>query len=123
MEALIRRWQRAAQRVDEERVRILEIDGRYRATSSSHPLGSYALHRGTEGWECECVANAMYGLPCKHLSALADALKLDVLSDMHVLWDFERDRPLVASSMPSADVPDISLTMRMDPGAAELLIA
>lgn len=96
MEELIRRWRRAAERADEERVRILELDGGFRATSSSHPLGSYRLRQSPEGWSCECVANGEYGLPCKHLSALADALHLDVLADMRVLWDMERDQPLAA---------------------------
>lgn len=96
MEALIQRWQRAAQRADEERVRILDIGGEYRATSSSHPLGSYRLCASVDGWTCECTANSEFGLPCKHLWALADVLGLDVFSDVHILWDAENDRPLAA---------------------------
>ena len=87
MEELIKRWENAARRADEERVRVLELDGRYRATSSSHPLGSYLLHRSPLGWTCECVANSEYGLPCKHLWSLAEALGLDVLTDMDVSLD------------------------------------
>ncbi|HEX6508725.1 MAG TPA: hypothetical protein VF221_13940 [Chloroflexota bacterium] len=79
---VIERWRRAAERADEEKVRILLINGEYRATSSSTPLSSYALRRGPDGWTCECIANREYGLPCKHLSKLADVLGLDVLTDV-----------------------------------------
>jgi hypothetical protein len=89
---IVQRWQRAAQRAAEERVRIIELDGTYRATSSSHPLGSYALRQSPEGWTCECIANGEYRMPCKHLWALADALDLDILRDMRVEWDPENAR-------------------------------
>jgi hypothetical protein len=84
---ILRRWQRAAERAEEERVRILDVDGQYRATSSSHPMGSYRLERTPEGWACECIANHDYMMPCKHLWALAEAVQLDVLKDMRVNWD------------------------------------
>jgi hypothetical protein len=86
---IIKRWQRAAQRADEEKVRILEVDGQYRATSSSHPLGSYLLEQTPEGWACECIANHDYMMPCKHLWALGETLGLDVLKDMRVSWNPE----------------------------------
>jgi hypothetical protein len=86
MEAVIARWQRAAERAAEERVRIVLIDGHYRATSSSHALGSYQLEKTSGGWTCGCIANKEYGTPCKHLWALAEALDLDILNDMHVTW-------------------------------------
>jgi hypothetical protein len=83
---IIQRWQRAAQRADEEKVRIVEVGGVYRATSSSHPLGSYVLEKTAEGWACACIANHDYMMPCKHLSALADTLGLDVLTEARVAW-------------------------------------
>jgi hypothetical protein len=86
---IIQRWQRAAQRAEEEKVRVVTVDGQYRATSSSHPLGSYLLEHTPEGWACECIANHDYMMPCKHLWALADALNLDVLKDMRVSWNPE----------------------------------
>jgi hypothetical protein len=86
---IIQRWQRAAQRAEEEKVRVITVDGQYRATSSSHPLGSYLLENTPEGWACECIANHDYMMPCKHLWALADALNLDVLKDMRVSWNPE----------------------------------
>ncbi|HZU12865.1 MAG TPA: hypothetical protein VFB58_08500 [Chloroflexota bacterium] len=86
---IIERWRRAGERANEEKVRILDLDGTYRATSSSHPLGSYRLEHTPEGWACECIANGEYRMPCKHLWALADALDLDVLRDMRVEWDPE----------------------------------
>lgn len=86
---IIERWRRAAQRAEDEKVRVVEVEGQYRATSSSHPLGSYALEKTPEGWTCACIANGEYGLPCKHLWALAQALDLDVLTDMRVTWDSE----------------------------------
>lgn len=86
---IIRRWQRAAQRADEEKVRVVTVDGEYRATSSSHPLGSYLLRKTAEGWACDCIANHDYMMPCKHLWALADTLELDVLKDMRVSWNPE----------------------------------
>lgn len=92
MEAVIERWQRAAERAAEERVRILLIDGHYRATSSSHPLGSYLLDRTPGGWTCGCLANREYGTPCKHLWALAEALDLDILNDMRITWSPEQAR-------------------------------
>jgi hypothetical protein len=86
MEDLVRRWQRAAERASEEQVRVIQLpDGLY-ATSSSQPLRAYRLHRESGGWACECVANEMHHLPCKHLAALADVLDLDVLSEMRVDW-------------------------------------
>ncbi|MBV9281868.1 MAG: SWIM zinc finger family protein [Chloroflexi bacterium] len=93
MEGLIARWRNAARRAEEEQVRILSIDGAYRATSSSRPLGSYRLDRTVDGWTCECVANREYGMPCKHLWALAEALGLDVLADVRLDWAAS-DEPL-----------------------------
>src|SRR5947209_1157071 len=87
MDDIIKRWQAASERSLEERVRIVEIDGRLHATSSSQPLRAYDLSRTEQGWGCSCPANAEYGMPCKHLAALADALGLDVLSDMRIDWD------------------------------------
>jgi hypothetical protein len=84
---VILRWERAAERARDEQVRIICVDGQYRATSSSQPLGSYVLTRGADGWSCECIANREYGVPCKHLWALAELLDLDVLRDTHVLWN------------------------------------
>jgi hypothetical protein len=84
MDDLIVRWQRAAHRAQDERVRVLKIGDEYRATSSSHPLGSYRLEQTSEGWTCECLANREYHLPCKHLWALAEMIGLDVLSDTRV---------------------------------------
>ena len=81
---LVHRWERAAQRAQDEGVRILRIGDEYRATSTSHPLGSYVFEHGPEGWTCECIANREYGLPCKHLWMLAEALDLDVLQDVRV---------------------------------------
>jgi hypothetical protein len=86
MTDLIERWRRAAERAAEEKIRIVTIDGQYYATSASQPLGAYRLTRSPEGWRCECIANSDHGVPCKHLSALADVLDLDVLSDMYVEW-------------------------------------
>lgn len=86
---IVRRWQRAAQRAEEEKVRILDVEGEFRATSSSHPLGSYHLDKTPQGWTCECIANHDYMMPCKHLWALAEALNLDVLKDMRVSWSPE----------------------------------
>jgi hypothetical protein len=88
-QAIVERWQRAAQRAEDEKVRVVEIDGEFRATSSSRPLGSYLLRKTPDGWACECVANGEYGVPCKHLWALAQLLELDVLEDMSVLWDVD----------------------------------
>lgn len=84
IDELVRRWQRAAERADMEQVRILDLNGEYRAASSTRPLASYALHKTERGWACECEANALHGVPCKHLAALADVLDLDVLADMAV---------------------------------------
>lgn len=86
---LVKRWQHAAERAAEEQVRVLALGGEYRATSSSHSLGSYLLHRTPEGWACECIANGEYGMPCKHLWALAEALGLDVLTDMRIAAEDE----------------------------------
>lgn len=93
MDALIERWKRAGVRAQEERVRVLEIDGEYYATSSSQPLGAYTLRRMEDGWACACVANSEHGLPCKHLWALADMLGLDLLSDVRVSDDFLALKP------------------------------
>ncbi len=87
IDELIERWSRAAERAEVEKVRILALAGEYRATSSSHPLGSYLLRQTPDGWTCECIANGEYGMPCKHLWALAQALDLDVLSDLRILRD------------------------------------
>lgn len=86
---LIKRWQHAAERAQEEHVRILALGGEYRATSSSRPLGSYLLHRTPEGWMCECTANGEYGMPCKHLWALTEALGLDLISDIRITPEAE----------------------------------
>jgi hypothetical protein len=87
MDDLVKRWQRAAERASEEQVRVLQLpDGLY-ATSSSQPLRAYRLRPEPDGWTCECTANQTHHLPCKHLAALADALDLDVLSDMRVDLD------------------------------------
>jgi hypothetical protein len=83
LDEILRRWQRATERADVERVRVIEMGGEYFATSSSTPLRSYHLQRTDRGWGCECTAN-QHGLPCKHLAALADTLDLDVLADMRV---------------------------------------
>ena len=84
MEDILRRWQRAAERADVEQVRIIGLDGQYRATSTSTPLASYRLERSDRGWTCECIANREYMLPCKHLAALAGILGLDRLGDTRV---------------------------------------
>jgi hypothetical protein len=84
VDQIIRRWQRAAERAQDERVRVVAVGGEYRATSSSHPLGTYVLSRGPEGWQCECVANGEYGMPCKHLWVLAGLLGLDLFADVRL---------------------------------------
>lgn len=84
LDQLIARWRRAAERAEEEKVRVMRVGDEYRAASSSTPLASYVLSRTDRGWACECEANAVHGVPCKHLAALADLLDLDVLSDMAV---------------------------------------
>lgn len=86
---IIQRWQRARERADEEKVRIVAVDGEYRATSTSHPLRSYLLEQTPDGWTCECIANHDYMMPCKHLWSLADVLHLDVLRDMRITWNPE----------------------------------
>jgi hypothetical protein len=85
VDEIIERWRRAAQRAADERVRIIEVDGRYRATSSSRPLGSYLLEKTDAGWACSCIANGEYGMPCKHLWVLAEAMGLDLLSEVRVM--------------------------------------
>jgi hypothetical protein len=95
MSDILARWRRAAQRAQDEKVRILEIDGQYRATSSSRPLGSYRLWHTPDGWMCECPANYEHGKPCKHLWALSELLDLDVLSDVHVDWNKAEEAPVV----------------------------
>src|SRR5919202_4003720 len=57
VEGIVQRWQRAAQRAADEQVRIIAVNGEYRATSSSTPLGSYLLQKSEAGWTCGCVAN------------------------------------------------------------------
>lgn len=94
MHELIERWRRAAERAEEEKVRILALGGEYRATSSSHPLGSYLLHGSSQGWACECIANAEYGMPCKHLWVLAEMLGLDVLTDIRISQDVVESSPV-----------------------------
>lgn len=96
MDPIIERWKRAAERSADEKVRVVEIGGDYFATSSSQPLKSYRLTPGPEGWECECIANREYGMPCKHLWSLAEALGLDILSDIHVTWIENLPEPAVA---------------------------
>lgn len=84
MNDILTRWRRAAQRAEEEQVRVLRINDEYRATSSSMPFGSYLLAPSTDGWACGCIANSEYGLPCKHLWVLAEMLDLDVLADVRL---------------------------------------
>ena len=93
---IILRWQRAAERARDEQVRVIEVGGRYRATSSSHALRSYRLRRGAEGWSCECIANSEYGMPCKHPWALAEAIDLDVLRDISILWNASGEKLVAA---------------------------
>jgi hypothetical protein len=81
---ILKRWQRASERADIEQVRVIEVDGEFRATSSSTPLRSYRLRHTDRGWSCECIANHEHMLPCKHLAALATILDLDLLADMRV---------------------------------------
>lgn len=98
MEETIHRWERAGKRADEEHVRIILVNGEYRATSTSQPLRSYHLQETSDGWTCECIANGQYGMPCKHLWALAGVLGLDVLSDIHIdLGDQDRQPVELAS--------------------------
>jgi hypothetical protein len=87
MDQIIRRWQAASERALDEGVRIVEIDGRRYATSTSQPLGAYELTPTDRGWGCSCIANREYGMPCKHLAALAETLGLDVLGDMRIDWN------------------------------------
>jgi hypothetical protein len=84
MNDIVKRWRRAAERAEVEQVRVIEVDGTYRATSSSTPLMSYRLQWTDRGWACECIANRTHALPCKHLAALANVLDLDVIADMRV---------------------------------------
>jgi hypothetical protein len=86
MSNIIDRWRHAAERALEEGIKVIRLGDEYRATSASTPLASYRLYPTPEGWACECMANSEYGVPCKHLWALADALDLDVLADMRVDW-------------------------------------
>jgi len=81
IEDLIKRWQRAGVRAQEEKVRVIELNGEFRATSSSQPLESYRLWPSEYGWACECQANQEHHVPCKHLAALADLIGLDLLAD------------------------------------------
>jgi hypothetical protein len=99
MESIVRRWQAASERALDEGVRIVQIDGRRYATSSSQPLGAYELTKTADGWACSCIANREYGMPCKHLAALADALGLDLLSDTRIDWNaLEESEPAHAGS-------------------------
>jgi hypothetical protein len=84
MDEIVKRWQRAAERAEVEQVRIIEVGGEYRATSSSVPLRSYRLQATDHGWACECIANREHMLPCKHLAALGSILDLDLLSDTRI---------------------------------------
>jgi hypothetical protein len=84
---VIQRWRRAAERAAEQQIRILRVDGRYLATSASHPLGFYELYQAESGWTCNCPANGEYGLPCKHLWVLTEQLGLDPLVDVALDWD------------------------------------
>jgi hypothetical protein len=86
MNDLVRRWQRAGERASDEQVRVIRLSSGLFAASSSQPLKAYRLQDTPEGWTCECPANDVYHLPCKHLAALGDAFDLDVLSDMRVEW-------------------------------------
>jgi hypothetical protein len=96
MDEIIKRWQRAAERADVEHVRVIEVDGEYRATSSSSPLRSYALQHSDRGWTCGCIANREYMLPCKHLAALASILDVDLIADTRV--DVPDDAPVLVAS-------------------------
>lgn len=99
MDEIVRRWQSASERALEEGIRIVDINGRKYATSTSQPLGAYELTRTDEGWSCSCIANREYGMPCKHLAALADALDLDLLNDMRIDWSaLEAVEPAHSSS-------------------------
>lgn len=84
MQEIVKRWRRARERAMEERVRVVEIDGKFFATSSSRPMGTYELRCTEEGWTCSCVANEQYHTPCKHLAALAEMTDLDLLSDVRL---------------------------------------
>jgi hypothetical protein len=84
MDDIIKRWQRATERADVEQVRVIEVGGEYRATSSSSPLHSYVLRSTDRGWACECIANREFMMPCKHLAALATVLGLDLIADMRI---------------------------------------
>jgi hypothetical protein len=86
LDDLVRRWQSAAVRAQEEGVRVLCIGGEYYASSTSHPLGSYHLRHSDEGWICACQANADYGMPCKHIAALAAVLSIDLVADVRLVW-------------------------------------
>lgn len=86
MDELVRRWQAASERALDEKIRIIEIDGKRYATSTSQPLGAYELTLTEEGWGCSCIANREYGMPCKHLAALAQVLGLDLLGEVRLDW-------------------------------------
>jgi hypothetical protein len=99
MDEIIKRWKAASERAIDERVRIVEIGSRRYATSSSQPLGAYELSQTEGGWACSCTANCEYGMPCKHLAALADALGLDLLGDMRIDWNaVETPEPVQSAS-------------------------
>lgn len=84
MDELIKRWQRAIEKAHDEKVRVIRVGNELRATSSSLELGTYELHRTPEGWTCECRASQEFGIPCKHLAALAELLDIDVLADVRL---------------------------------------
>jgi hypothetical protein len=79
---MIQRWRRAGERAEEEQIRVLRVGSEYLATSASRPFGYYRLTQTASGWRCECPANHMFGMPCKHLWALAELLDLDLLSEV-----------------------------------------
>ena len=87
MDDIVKRWQAASERALDEGIRIVDIGGRHYATSTSQPLGAYELSRTAAGWGCSCIANREYGMPCKHLAALAQQLDLDLIGDMRIDWD------------------------------------
>lgn len=85
-EEMILRWRRAMERVLAENVRIMRIGDVYYAASSSIPLGSHRLEATVEGWICDCIANSGYGMPCKHIAALATEIEIDLLHDVRLDW-------------------------------------
>jgi hypothetical protein len=92
---MVERWHRALERVLSESVRVVRIGDVFYATSSSVPLGSHRLTHDSAGWKCDCIANALYGRPCKHLAALSTEIDIDLMNDVRLDWS----RPV---SVPSA---------------------